>query len=38
MKIVTGYTGGKHVTPIDDASFNRGTIGTGDYVLSSDST
>ena len=33
MKIITGYTGGKHITPADDAGFIKGILGGGDYVL-----
>ena len=33
MKIITGYTGGKHITPADDAGFIKGILGSGDYVL-----
>lgn len=33
MKIITGYTGEKHITPADDASLIKGIFGGGDYVL-----
>lgn len=34
MKIITGKTGVEHVTGADDAAFNMGIVGDGDYVLS----
>lgn len=37
MKIITGYTGTKHITPADDAGLHRSTFGSGDYVLASGS-
>lgn len=37
MKIITGYTGTKHITPADDAGFHRGIFGDGDFVLPSGS-
>lgn len=33
MRIITGYTGEKHITPADDASLHKGIFGDGDYVL-----
>lgn len=33
MKIVTGYTGEKHITSADDQGFNAGIVGNGLYVL-----
>lgn len=33
MKIITGYTGEKHITPADDAGLIRGILGSGDYVM-----
>ena len=33
MKIITGYTGEKHITPADDAGFIKGIVGDGEYVL-----
>ena len=33
MKIITGYTGEKHITPIDDARLHKALFGNGDYVL-----
>ena len=33
MKIITGYTGEKHITPIDDARLHMGLFGNGEYVL-----
>ena len=33
MKIITGYTGTRHVTAADDAGLHRGAIGTGDYIF-----
>lgn len=33
MKIITGYTGGSHITPADDAGLHKGIFGAGDYVL-----
>lgn len=33
MKIITGYTGEKHITPADDAGLIKGIFGSGDYVL-----
>lgn len=32
MKIITGYTGTKHITPDDDASFNQGIVGLQYYI------
>lgn len=37
MKIITGYTGTKHITPADDAGFHRSIFGDGNYVLHSGS-
>ena len=34
IKIITGHTGGNHITAADDASYNRSVYGTGGYVLS----
>lgn len=34
MYIVTGKTGNPHVTGADDAAFNAGVTGNGDYILS----
>lgn len=36
VKIITGYTGERHITPYMDAAANRGVIGNGDYILASD--
>lgn len=33
MKIITGYTGEKHIAPADDAGFIKGIVGEGEYVL-----
>lgn len=33
MKIITGYTGEKHITPIDDARLHKALFGGDDYVL-----
>lgn len=37
MKIITGYTGEKHITPADDAGLHKSIFGEGDYVLHSGS-
>lgn len=37
MKIITGYTGTKHITPADDAGLHRSMFGSEDYVLASGS-
>ena len=37
MKIITGYTGTKHITPADDAGLHKGIFGEGDFVLPSGS-
>lgn len=37
LKIITGYTGTKHITPADDAGLHKSIFGTGDYVLHSGS-
>ena len=34
MKIITGYTGEKHITANDDAGLHKGIFGAEDYVLS----
>lgn len=31
-KILTGYTGERHITPLDDAAVYRSLIGTGSYI------
>lgn len=33
MKIITGFTGEKHITPADDAGLIKGIFGQDDYVL-----
>lgn len=33
MRIITGYTGEKHITPADDAGLIKGILGSGDYVM-----
>lgn len=33
MKIITGYTGEKHITASDDAGLHKGIFGAEDYVL-----
>lgn len=37
MKLITGYTGTKHITPADDAGLHKGIFGEGDFVLQSGS-
>lgn len=37
LKIITGYTGSKHITPADDAGFHKSIFGEGDFVLHSGS-
>ena len=33
MKIITGYTGTKHITPVDDGRLNKALFGDENYVL-----
>jgi hypothetical protein len=37
MKLITGYTGTKHITPADDAGLHKSIFGDGDFVLHSGS-
>ena len=37
MKLITGYTGKKHITPADDAGLHKSIFGDGDFVLHSGS-
>lgn len=38
MKIITGYTGTKHITAADDAGLMKGILGADDYVLNAGNT